>query len=85
MACGKPVISTRIGTGVTFVNQDGVTGLTIPPRDAKALAGAMGKLLGDPGLCRTLGNNAKNRALTEFSASRMVERTAKLYESLMRR
>jgi rhamnosyl/mannosyltransferase len=84
MASGKPAVSTRIGTGVPFVNQDGITGLTVPPRDSRALADAIRKLVRDPDLRSTLGNNAMNRAFTEFSASQMVERTARVYESLMR-
>lgn len=85
MACGKPVISTRIGTGVTFVNQDGVTGLTVPPRDSRALAGALEKLIADPDLRLALGRNARERALNEFSAPRMVDRTLKVYEDLLHR
>ena len=41
MARGKPVISTRIETGVPWVNLDGYTGLTVPPSDGAALAGAL--------------------------------------------
>ncbi|MBI4831274.1 MAG: glycosyltransferase, partial [Candidatus Lindowbacteria bacterium] len=47
-ACAKPVVSTRLGTGVEFVNMDGKTGLVVPPADSAALAGAINELLGDP-------------------------------------
>jgi rhamnosyl/mannosyltransferase len=83
MACGKPVVSTRLGTGVTFVNQDGITGLTVAPRDSRALAEALKRLLGDPDLRLTLGRKAQERALREFSAPRMVDRTIEVYERLM--
>jgi rhamnosyl/mannosyltransferase len=85
MACGKPVISTRLGTGVTFVNLDGVTGLTVPPRDPRALADAVEKLVKDPGLCRALGSNGRDRALKEFSSELMVDRMSSLYERLLKK
>ena len=56
MAFGKPVVSTAIPrSGVSRVNVDGQTGLVVPPGDAGALAGALGRLLGDAALCRRLG------------------------------
>jgi len=76
------VISTRIGTGVTFVNQDGVTGLTVPPRDAGAIAGAIETLAADAALRSRLGSQARARALNEFTAERMVERTSRVYAAL---
>ena len=41
MARGKPVISTRLATGVPWVNVDGVTGIVVPPGDSAALAAAL--------------------------------------------
>jgi rhamnosyl/mannosyltransferase len=84
MACGKPAVSTRIGTGVPFVNLDGVTGLTVPPRDSMALAAALEKLVADPALRVSYGKNAKERAFREFSARQMIDRTKNVYERLMR-
>jgi rhamnosyl/mannosyltransferase len=83
MACGRPVISTRLGTGVTFVNQHGVTGLTVPPRDTKALADALRKLIDDPELRLALGRNAKERAFLEFTQEKMIDRTLSLYKRLL--
>lgn len=83
MACGKPVVSTRIGTGVPFVNQDGITGLTVPPRDAAALGGALEKLAANPDLRGVFGQNARERAFREFTAEKMVARTINVYERLM--
>jgi rhamnosyl/mannosyltransferase len=83
MACGKPVISTEINTGTTFVNQDGLTGLTVPPSDAGSLASALGRLLGDDGLRTTLGENARMRALNEFTVDRMIARTLEVYRSVL--
>lgn len=45
MSCGKPVVATTIpGSGVSWVNQDGVSGLNVPPKDPKALADAILKV-----------------------------------------
>lgn len=83
MACGKPVVSTNLETGVTYVNEHGKTGLTVPPQDAEALAGAIQKLLEDPVLCRALGEYAQKRVRAEFSTKSMVDRTCEFYEGLL--
>lgn len=83
MACGKPVISTELGTGTSFVNQDKVTGFVVPPRDSSSLKEAINKLVEDDDLRLNLGRNAKLRAFNEFTAEIMVKRVYKLYESLL--
>ena len=59
MACGRPVVSTNLETGVPWVNQDGVTGLVVAPGDAAALAAALKRLVGDPALRARLGSAGK--------------------------
>jgi rhamnosyl/mannosyltransferase len=83
MASGKPVVSTRLDTGVPFVNQHRVTGLTVPMRDARALADAISLLIRDTDLRVRLGQQARDRALREFSAEMMVERTIDVYRRLL--
>jgi len=83
MACGVPVVNTRLGSGVEFVSVHEQTGLTVPPEDAGALASAINHLLDDPERRRSLGRRARLRAEQEFSLPRMVERTLALYQSLM--
>ncbi|MER3570478.1 MAG: hypothetical protein C4348_02685 [Patescibacteria group bacterium] len=82
MACGKPVISTELGTGTSFVNQDGVTGFVVPPRDSKALAEALEKILKNKNLAQTLGRNARERVKKEFSLEKMIEKTITLYKNI---
>jgi len=72
MAAGLPVVSTRLPTGVPWVNQDGDTGLIVPPDDDAALAAALGRLAASETLRRTLGSGAQRRADRLFSRERMV-------------
>jgi glycosyltransferase involved in cell wall biosynthesis len=83
MACAKPVVSTEIGTGTTFINQNGVTGITVPPREPKALARAINELLADQDLRIRLGRRGRERALEEFTVEQMVARTLVAYREIL--
>jgi lipopolysaccharide/colanic/teichoic acid biosynthesis glycosyltransferase len=84
MARGKPVVSTRLETGVPWVNVHGLTGLTVPPGDERALADALRTLFADDGLRQRMGQAARERYLTEFTRARMVTRTVAAYAGVMR-
>jgi rhamnosyl/mannosyltransferase len=81
-ACGLPVVSTDLPTGVPYANRHGVSGLVVPPGDAAALAAALGLLVDDVGLRRRLGEGARRRFHREFSLERMTDRVLALYEEL---
>ncbi|TLM77852.1 MAG: glycosyltransferase [Actinobacteria bacterium] len=81
-ASGTPVVSTRLGTGVEFANEHGVTGLTVEPNDPAALAEALGSLLGDESLRTRLGEQAARRAREVFSVGRMADEVTAVYRSL---
>lgn len=83
MACGKPVVNTRLDSGVPFVSLDGVTGLTVAPADSDGLAAAINLLLDDPRLRGKYGAAAARRARDEFSVEVMVDRTLELYRDVM--
>ena len=74
MACGKPVVSCALRSGVPFVNQDRVTGLIVPPADESALALALDQLLQNPVRRAQLGEAGRRRAGQEFAEPVMVER-----------
>lgn len=74
MAYGKPVINTSLPTGVPYVSIHGQTGLTVPPRDAKALAEAIQKLADDADLRRIYGKNAEQRVLSEYDCKTNMRR-----------
>jgi glycosyltransferase involved in cell wall biosynthesis len=84
-ACGKPVVSTKLNNGVDFVNQDGITGFTVTPGDVDALAQGLGKLLANPELCQTLGEQALLRAQTEFSLTALREKTLAVYQEALQK
>jgi len=54
MACGSPVVGSRVG-GIPFVVRDGVDGLLVPPGDARSLADALARVLTDPAFAASLG------------------------------
>lgn len=82
-ACGTPVVSTDLPTGVPFVNQDGVTGLIVPPGDAVALGGALRRLVDDPELRAKLGAQARDRAHAMFSLEAMTSGVMDVYREAL--
>ena len=80
---GKPMISCEIGTGTSYVNLDGVTGITIPPADPAALAEAMTTLWTDPARSEAMGIAARRRYETLFTGKAMGTAYAALYEKLV--
>jgi len=83
MATGTPVISTELGTGTSYVNRHGETGLVVPPRDPDALATAINELLADEARRQAMGRAARARARAEFSLPVMVERVLAVYEEAL--
>ncbi len=79
MASGLPVVCTELGTGTSFVNVHGQTGVVVPPKDSAALGSAIKTLLQDDRLRRGMGQRARKRALREFSLTTMVDRVVDLY------
>ena len=83
MYCGKPVVTTRLGTGVEYVTLHGETGLLVPPKDPHALAGALRTLLGNPALRTRLGTAGKQRVEEVFSVQQMVRKTIDVYQRVL--
>ena len=83
MASGKAVVSTRLNNGVDYVNQHGVTGLTVPPKDAVALADALRYLFENEHERQIQGERGRELALKEYSLKNMGELTLALYTDAM--
>lgn len=79
LAAGLPVVCTELGTGTTFVNRDGETGLVVPPGDAGALAAALNRLIGDEVLRKRLAEGARRRARALFSREAMMTGVREAY------
>lgn len=82
MAAGKPVVSTRVRSGVPWVNQDGDTGLLVAPNDVGALRDAIGRLLADAALRQRLGAGGAARVRAEFALAAMADRFVALCEQV---
>lgn len=82
---GKPMISSEIGTGTTYINIDGETGLVVPPSDPQALRAAMRTLWDNPDQARAMGQRATRRFEELFTSERMATSYAQLYQELIER
>jgi glycosyltransferase involved in cell wall biosynthesis len=80
---GKALITAEIGTGTSYVNVDGETGLVVAPNDPVALRGAMGKIWGDERLAIDLGTAGRTRFEALFTANTMVESYVDLYRRVV--
>jgi glycosyltransferase involved in cell wall biosynthesis len=81
MAAGLPIVTTAADGSAEAVT-DGVNGFLTPPGDAQAMAAALLQLLDDPALASKMGEAGQDRA-DEFSARKMVDDIAALYEALL--
>lgn len=84
MSCGKPVVSCDIkGSGVSWVNADGVSGLVVEPEDGQALAGAIRRICEDRSLYYTLSGGARSRYIELFKKRQMISRCVELYRNVL--
>lgn len=78
MACGTPVVASRVG-GIPEVVVDGETGWLVPPGDEAALARALRDALADPARARRMGEAGRRRVEAHFSWDRIADRTLAVY------
>lgn len=84
MACGKPLVTSALPTGVSFVNQHDVNGLHATPGDAESLRAALLRVLNEDDLATRLGIAGRSRFGEEFTVQRMTELHETLYREVQR-
>tara|TARA_R100000027_G_scaffold61041_3_gene52137 strand:- start:184 stop:1410 length:1227 start_codon:yes stop_codon:yes gene_type:complete len=80
-ACGRPVVSFRVG-GIPDIISDGESGYLCEPESGDELADRIGRLLDDSNLRRLMGSAARKRAEEHFSNEVVIPRFAKMYETV---
>ena len=82
MLFGKPIVSTNVpGSGITWVNANGITGFNVEPKNGLALAQAITTIVED-GLEKTFGENGRQRFKTKFSREEFLMKYIELIEQL---
>jgi glycosyltransferase involved in cell wall biosynthesis len=82
-ASGLPCVASNVGP-LPEVIEDGITGVLVPSRDPKSLAGAIGELASHPALMRRYGEAARARVRDTFRIDRSIARLEALYEDVLR-
>lgn len=83
MASGLPCITTELGTGTSWIVQDGTTGLVVPPRNPPELAEAICCMRDDPAQRMAMGKQARARVEAEFTQTKMIERVESVYNGVL--
>jgi D-inositol-3-phosphate glycosyltransferase len=78
MACGIPVIGSRVG-GIQYSVEDGRTGFLVEARNADALARRLAHVFSNPSIPRLLGKRALRRAWERFTWRDVARALAELY------
>jgi len=81
MACGCAIVVSRLASSLEWI-AEGTTGLTVPPRDAEALADALLRLARDPALRRVCGEGALAVARREAGFAANMTHAAHLFAAL---
>lgn len=80
MYCGKPVVATRIpGSGVSWVNKDGVSGINVAPNDPEALSYAIKQVCDNAAV---YGHGARELFAERYTIDKMINKVLELYERI---
>ncbi len=82
MSCGLPVVATTAGA-LPEVVEDGKNGILVAPRDSRALAGAIKRLLKDDHLRKTMGEEGRRRVVRQFDWREAARKTIEVYREVL--
>jgi glycosyltransferase involved in cell wall biosynthesis len=82
MACGLAVVTTPVGAIEEAVQRER-TALVVPPKDARALADALGALMADPARRAAMGEAGRRYAEDNFGIDAMLERMEAVFRKVM--
>jgi len=83
-AAGIPVVATNVG-GLPEAVLDGRTGVLVPPRDERAIADAVVRVLSDATVAAEMGEAGRKFVCEEFGRGRLVSRMAEVYAGALGR
>jgi len=81
--CGRPLISTELGTGTSYVNIHEETGLVVPPDDPDSLRSALERLALKEEEARRMGIASRQRYERLFAGEPLAEAYDALYERIL--
>ncbi|WP_263821272.1 glycosyltransferase family 4 protein [Salinibacter sp.] len=81
-SCGRPIVTTDM-PGCREIVRDGENGILVPPRDGRAVAEAVRRLVRDGDLRRHMGERGRKRVRREFSIEHVVASTVEVYRKLL--
>ncbi|GGE91576.1 rhamnosyl/mannosyltransferase [Chishuiella changwenlii] len=84
LSYGIPIISTQIhGSGVDWVNVNGITGITVPIMDSKSISNAINNILYDEELYNTYSKNSLERYREFLTRDKMIKETISIYKNIL--
>lgn len=84
MACGLPVLATRVGASAELL-VEGQTGVLVPAGDVDALAAGLLRMAGDRSAAQAMGRSGRERIEQRFSLPAMVAAYQSVYERVLQR
>ena len=80
MASGLPCVTTELGTGTSWIVQDGKTGRVVAADDSDGMADALRDLLGDRERRAAMGRAGRQRVIETFTRERMIAGVMAVYD-----
>ncbi|MEQ1528083.1 MAG: glycosyltransferase family 4 protein [Methylococcales bacterium] len=81
-SCQRAIVTTDMPGCREIVKHD-VNGLLVPAQNSNALAGAIAKLIQNPGLRKTMGQRGREMVEKDFSEQHVIKQTLSLYAELL--